>query len=1073
MENRKDSNSSKNMYLFVPILIGLGFLTNHFNVPLFFSVSMIFGSIFALAGLLLYGRTVGVIIGIIVSTYTYVLWGHPYAIVIFSCEILFVALLRHRIQMIAFADFLYWILIGIPLVFIFYQGVLDLGFNASALIALKQFINGVFNAVIASLAVSVGRIMFQRSGEIKHQFSAKHMVTSFLTLLTITAGAVPIIVNGHRIKAMQEENLLQQMLDYQTVIVNEILSTQESTDLSNKSRSEASPKPADIDVQFGNLSALVTFKDDRPALILGELNKHTNENGVVTKLTGGLNIWNPPGDMSAMMRWAKSEYFIRTTPPTKTGVKEIVISAQTAPIANVLYKVRTHTLISLAILVSLALAIAYILGRILISPIQRLADASQTVADLAGENVSLKFPRSAIVEYDDLSLALQKSSNSMQEYITALQEMKDTLEQRVKARTEELARLSMVASQTINGVIITDANGRVEWINEGFTRISGYTLEDMKGKKPGHLLQGENTSKRTSRRISEALRTKRAFSDEILNYTKDGDEIWLQISVNPLTDDEGNVTGFIGIETDVTERRMDRLKLIQARIEAEKSNEAKSTFLSTMSHEIRTPLNGIMGMAQLLQDTKLDEHQESFLRTILTSSDNLLAIINDILDMSKIEAGAMEIERTDFDLPELVSTTLSPLQTQARKKNLRLLSSLPTDDTQYLIGDPVRIRQILTNLVSNAIKFTEKGSVTVDMNLGPNDPSLPIPHERVLELQVKDTGVGIAEDRLKDIFTPFTQEDNTITRKFGGTGLGLSIVSKLVELMGGTISVNSKPQEGTIFAVRIPVDLVQDTEKPRDEAKTHSSLPKSLRIIVAEDNPVNAVIVKSFLLKVGCDVIVAENGALAVEEVEKQIPDLIFMDAHMPIMDGIAATKAIKSNKKAQNVPIIGLTADAFEENRQKFLNAGMDDVLTKPFKEDQILSILERHTGEGSVMSNPGPQDTTQDELPIGDDKEIEGLQNQIGEVAMQSMLSIAPDSFLQQVRDMEAAITNEDATMILEAAHALKGAAGAMYSYRLAAEAAVIEKNASDLALVKERFPALQNTVEQTIEWLQKKQA
>jgi len=433
----------------------------------------------------------------------------------------------------------------------------------------------------------------------------------------------------------------------------------------------------------------------------------------------------------------------------------------------------------------------------------------------------------------------------------------------------------------------------------------------------------------------------------------------------------------------------------------------------------------------------------------------------------------MEIERTDFDLTDLVSSSLSPLQTQAQAKNLRLLSSLPTDNDKFLISDPVRLRQILTNLVSNAIKFTNSGSVTVNFILGPSNPDFSTPHERVLELKVIDTGVGIAANRLNDIFTAFTQEDNTITRKFGGTGLGLSIVSKLVELMGGDVSVSSVLQEGTTFTVRIPVDLVKDQQVSEIAKNGKLVSLHSLRILVAEDNSINALIAKSFLSKMGCDVVIAENGALAVAEVEKQFPDLIFMDAHMPVMDGIAATRQIKSIEGAQNIPVIGLTADAFTENRQKFLDAGMDDVLTKPFKGDQIVNILEQYTQEKPSMVKSVANTEPLTELPIGDDKEIEGLQSQIGDVAMQSMLAIAPDSFLQQLHELEASLADQDTAMILEAAHALKGAASAMYAYRLASEAGVIEKNASDFNLVSKNLPSLQDTVQQTVEWLRKKQA
>ncbi|MBE7636229.1 response regulator [Sneathiella sp. P13V-1] len=1071
-----NSTFPKNVLIYTPVLIILGLLANHFNVPLFFSVSLIFGSVFSLITLMVFGFAPALVVAIIVSSYTYFLWGHPYAIIIFTMEIVVVGALRQRIPTIAFADLLYWVFCGVPLVFVFYFGVLDLNLNASLLIAMKQAINGVFNAVLASLIVSFFYLIKKdETADVNYQFSGKYIVTSFLMLLTILAGAIPIILNGYRVKSLQEDNLHHNMLDYGTLIAEELQASYQSDEGIQGKFGNVEPGKNNLHFQLAGLAARVSFFNDTPPILLGK-SKVSTEKGTRQHLYDNLNIWQPEGEMASMTRWSLSEYYTILPPLPDIGVSEIMVSSPAHPLVDILYKVRAQTMFSLAILVATALAVSHLLGHILISPIQRLAKASKKIKTLEKDDKEITFPRSPILEYDELSQALQNSSDSMRSYINALKEMSANLEDRVKERTEELARLSMVASQTTNGVIITDEKGVLEWANEGMTRITGYTLEDMKGKKPGLLLQGENTSPRTAKRISKAVREKRAFNEEILNYTKDGREIWLQITGNPLTNQDGEVTGFIGIETDITERRLDRLNLIRARIDAERSNEAKSTFLSTMSHEIRTPLNGIMGMAQLLQGTDLDAEQETFTQTIMSSSNALLSIINDILDMSKIEAGALEIEQTPFDLGVLVSTSLTPLRAMASEKDLTLIHHLPDyHPSPQLIGDPVRFRQILTNLVGNAIKFTNEGNVTVRLDLEPDYA----PAMFLLKMTVTDTGVGIASDRLEEIFNPFTQEDNTITRKFGGTGLGLSIVSKLVRLMDGTISVTSKVGEGTEFKVEIPMNAAQQVEEVDVPAAAPSNtivLRPGLKVMVVEDNSVNAIVAQSFLNKTGCEVTLAANGKIAADSFADVKPDLIFMDAHMPVMDGIAATATIRAQKNGRNTKIIGLTADAFEENRQKFLKAGMDDILTKPFKEDQLHTILNKYFPETDEVSitlteEKSTSDVAAEETPMGDEQELSALGEQIGQEAMSAMLALAPDSFKEQLAEIEEGVAGRDSKRVLEAGHALRGAASALYCYRLSEIAAVFEKNNDELELVTSRLGELRETVAETIDWLSAK--
>ncbi len=408
----------------------------------------------------------------------------------------------------------------------------------------------------------------------------------------------------------------------------------------------------------------------------------------------------------------------------------------------------------------------------------------------------------------------------------------------------------------------------------------------------------------------------------------------------------------------------EKLKLTTEK--AEQANHAKSLFLSSMSHEIRTPLNGIMGMSQLLNDTKLDESQKHKLSIIQSSGQSLQGIINDVLDMSKIEAGAIELESIPFSLRNALSTTMTPFQSLADEKGIKLQTSSLPENLDVVVGDPVRLRQILWNLLSNAIKFTSKGNVTLSITIQDQSGMVQATDRNFqLLISVKDTGQGIAKDRLDSIFQPFTQEDNTITRKYGGTGLGLTIVSRIVELMAGRIDVQSVAGSGTEFNVLLPflkaTDLQKEELSDRRE-RVNLTLGQGVTVLVAEDNKINATIAKAFLKKFGCEILWAENGQQAVEMFIKDTPDLIFMDIHMPVMDGIEATATIRKHPEGKDVPIVGLTAEAFRERHAEFKKVGMNQVLTKPYTEDQIHSVLIHYCGKEKNLNNSDHSQTKVD---------------------------------------------------------------------------------------------------------------
>ncbi|MDQ3234827.1 MAG: ATP-binding protein, partial [Pseudobdellovibrionaceae bacterium] len=409
-------------------------------------------------------------------------------------------------------------------------------------------------------------------------------------------------------------------------------------------------------------------------------------------------------------------------------------------------------------------------------------------------------------------------------------------------------------------------------------------------------------------------------------------------------DGAGRTTSVTGVNWDITDQVEREVRLQEAKDKAEQASRAKSDFLANMSHEIRTPLNGVFGMLSLLKDSDLSKIQLEMLQTIETCSEGLLTVLNDVLDLSRIESRRIQMEQVPFDIHQCSQDVIKLMLPQATHKKLPLHFDGDAVKSRVVLGDAARFKQVLMNLISNAIKFTEQGEVRLCMHGHELDPQ----HFHFV-IEVKDTGIGISQDNQKKLFKAFSQADSTISRRFGGTGLGLTISASLVELMGGRMEMESHPGKGSIFRLQLPLSLAQAAPIHALHGKSeslHAMIDASQRILVVEDNKINQIVVTTLLNKMGfVDVDVAEDGLMALQQLELKHYDLIFMDMQMPGMDGLTATRRIREDMKKRPLMIIAMTANAFDEDRRKCLEAGMDDFLAKPFNRHDLERILLRLT--------------------------------------------------------------------------------------------------------------------------------
>jgi PAS domain S-box-containing protein len=531
---------------------------------------------------------------------------------------------------------------------------------------------------------------------------------------------------------------------------------------------------------------------------------------------------------------------------------------------------------------------------------------------------------------------------------------------------ETVRKLSLVIEQSPESIVFADINGTIEYVNAAFEKVTGYSREEVIGQNP-RLLQSGLTPPERYRELWATLTAGLPWQGEFVNKRKDGSQYLELARMSPIRQADGKITHYVAVKTDITEQRrneaeladyragLERLvderttELAVAKESAEAANLAKSAFLANMSHEIRTPINAIIGLNHLLLQSELSPEQATKVHKVSHAANHLLQVINDILDLSKIEAGKLQLESAPFSPGDVIRTIAGMIHDRAAGKGLKV--DIDTDQLpEGLIGDEMRLRQILLNFASNALKFTEQGGIVITGRVeGEEGEAI------CCRFSVSDTGIGIHPEEMARLFLPFEQLDSSTTRRHGGTGLGLAIAHHLCELMGGKAGVDSQPGQGSTFWISIPMRQTAGViAAPDSEAVPDVQL--SGRVLLVEDEPINREIGCELLELIGLTVVSAENGALAVDRIKAEKFDLVLMDVQMPVLDGLAATRQIRALPDHATLPIIALTANAFAEDRIRCLKAGMNDFLTKPVEPERLYKLLADYLKPAAATARQRP---------------------------------------------------------------------------------------------------------------------
>ena len=602
-------------------------------------------------------------------------------------------------------------------------------------------------------------------------------------------------------------------------------------------------------------------------------------------------------------------------------------------------------------------------------------------------------------------------------------------------------RIQLLESTVLNAndaVVITAANiqnpshSSIIFVNEAFCKLTGYNFSEIQNGIFNKFI-GPKTDEKEIERINKQLRNFETVRSEIIYYSKTGKPIWLDMNIVPIFSKSSLCTHFVSISRDISKIKENEAALIRAKLEAEHAKKAEEHFLAVISHEIRTPINALVGLANLMLDTPTTSEQVEYIDSIKTSADNLLALVNDILDLSKIESGEIDFAQNKFELEKLIQSSINTLKFLAENKGIAVNIVKDANLPSYIVGDAVRLNQIIINLLSNAIKFTKQGEVSLKTKL-----ILQHKEKIYISISVKDTGIGIEEEKLETIFEKYKQADQNVMMRYGGSGLGLYIVKQLVELQGGEINVKSQKGVGSTFSVTLPFDVAEINEPIQKVLKQKGDL-KNVSILVGEDNVMNQHIVKKMLEKWKATVEVAKNGKEIIDKVSNYKYDILLTDIQMPELNGLETIDYIRRELKS-DIPIVVMTASVFG-NQYEVVKNDISGFIQKPFDPQKLLQ---------SVSEAIAKQKETQKIRHILPNKATKNIRYDLSYLEqvsgnnrkfIEEMIQIFVTQATEVIKELPIVLEKQDYHLIARMVHKIKSSARNIGDKQMAQDCATIE--------------------------------
>jgi signal transduction histidine kinase/ActR/RegA family two-component response regulator len=947
--------------------LGLLFNLPHFTI--FSDARLLLGGIFYLSIALLYGPMYGAIAAAITLFGDPSMWRHPETAFILIMEAPLVAWLARRGLIAVVADLIYWTLIGAPLGVLLYVVVLHYPSPTGWVSAIMHPVNGLLNIMLAEVLINLPWV--REHSRAPRPLGGRQPLRAQLTRGFLLVATVPLLVltilNGQAYAGRQQTDALHHLEDAATSIshhLEEYVAAHQaallmlSRSISNQGRFD----PGTLDLWLAQHHAIYPGFQTLSA---------TDGNGVPIavsphRMPDGNPVLSPKGILVPEAGTLRDrEYYIKTVATHRSVISDVYMGrvahqptiAITAPLVSVSGEM-------LGVLVgSLRLSHFDEFGR----SYQSLTGAEILIVDQGGRVIYSSRPSlhpvfSSLAGSPLLTTSLSARHGSF--VIDQPGEKHAVTRSLASQDVDSLTGWRVLVSQPFSdihrateryyGLTVVWLLGAIA-LSLAFARVTGASttapLEILVNRLRKFTMQGDTYKK---------LHLPPQAPAEVVQLVDDFDHMSIRLNESysqlreALGDRERLNTELSALLNDLDRKVRERTaELAEAKQRAEDASRAKSEFLANMSHEIRTPMNGVLGMMGLVLGTELPEEQREYLSLAKASADSLLTLLNDILDFSKIEAGKLELESIPFSLRRCITEAVTTSQFLARQKGLPLTTSVAPDLPDHWIGDPNRLRQVLLNLINNAVKFTAAGSIHVEAML---EKSLP--GDAAIRFNVTDTGIGLSASQQKLIFEPFRQADGSVTRKYGGTGLGLAICSSLVRIMGGNISVTSTPGHGSTFSFSIRCGAAGEsrTMDPSNAIWTPANWrhgAAAYRVLVAEDNPVNQLLMVRLLEKRGFQVVVAGNGRAALSAISEQNFDIVLMDVQMPELDGLQATRTLREIERAngKNLPVVAMTAHAMQGDRDRCLAAGMTSYVSKPIRPEELFRVIDQVLTANTVL--------------------------------------------------------------------------------------------------------------------------